>query len=215
MSKAIETSNNLLKIDDRHVVPAGKHYCLTAWSGQPRLRTRRLRAPTRVELHLNSDPLKSYAKQIKTAGGTYSDVRGGRLTRYVDLPLTASALANTLIKTYGNGQCTVILRGGHSASGGSGHVVKAATVEDALRVHTTCLRAEVEAGKTRLVTEADLIADDERYEREKHNHGCNRLRSGLTETLELIQTTGIDLSTDERAVLDALANRAVAAKKAE
>ena len=175
-------SNNLLKIDGHYVAPAGDHYCLTVWSGQPRLRTRLLSGPTRVELFLNNDGLKGYAKQIKKAGGTYSECRGHTRERYVTLPIGETELANTLIAKFSGGKVTVILRGGHSLGGG--HVVKAATVEDVLRVHNACLRAEVKAGKTRLVTEAELVADDERYEREEHNHRCNTLRSTLSRTLD-------------------------------
>lgn len=75
-------------------------------------------APARFELHVDAtavDRLPArFGRQLKAAGGTYSQCRGGRTTRYVEVPNTREgrAVADAILRAHCLGDAsTVITRG--------------------------------------------------------------------------------------------------------
>jgi len=197
------TETNLLMIDGCYVVPGR-----AAVTGARPMRDQVYRLPTRIELHLSSAPLKGFAKKIKAAGGRYSECRGdSNFKRFVTIPTAEVELADALISAVGHKRTTAVVRCGYKD-----HVLRIGSMAEAQEKLDALHRAWATM-RGRLVTEADLVADDERVEREKHNRTCERLKDALDRSLGLIADTGVAFSCEERKVIDALIARAGKAKR--
>lgn len=72
--------------------------------------------PTSIEIHANTAPeftSRGYGRKVKSAGGSYSSVRGDKLNRYVHVPLTHPDLIDEIISEFGgHRKTTVVFRGG-------------------------------------------------------------------------------------------------------
>ena len=171
----------------------GHHYAVPACTPAGHMRKNLRQKPTAVELHLNGSTTlpRKFGKQIKALGGSYSTCRGHNTTRFVTLPVSftdfsagaeAHKLVNRLVLDYGFAKTTVVLRGTRDHSGA---VVQYVSRGDSVVAKVFCrymdaLRSyEVAEGQWKLVTEADLAADDKVAEQQVEAAKVARFKAAI------------------------------------
>lgn len=196
-----------LVIDDRYVAPVGSSSMRERW-GERSLRSRLLRVHG-LTLHMPAETTlpKRYGKRIKAVGGHYSDIRGSVDTRYVRLPLAAAELIDELLADYGPRKAQIRVYRDHM-------IIASATLAEILGHLRKIVSKFAAVGKDyRLVTHAELIADDARAAREEHNYNCKRLQETVQQVIKQADTIGLMLTARTMTELCELAERARAATR--
>lgn len=166
-----------------------------------------------VELHLTAhveDFLKLFARRIKKAGGSYSDVRGYTSTRFVKLPLDR---ANALgygglfdeLMQHGDRRdktCTIIFRNGMYEQGHSNVIVQyATTLKEAVEKYRRAIENSARAGYVKLPDEVRAeraAAERQEAERKRRNARADLKLDGQSysisadEEAEVRRELGID-----------------------